>query len=80
MIDGTKGRNYKCKVDEIHAMIEQIKGAFPDQVASPLMHYVDCLIECIRLKDIDCMKKVIGVYMVELNRDGNFIEYQDRIA
>jgi len=38
------------------------------------------LIEAIRMKDIDVMKKIINVYMPELQRDGTFIEYQDRIA
>ena len=44
------------------------------------MHYCDMVVESIRMKDLECMKKVIGVYMEELKRDGNFIEYQDRIA
>ena len=44
------------------------------------MHYCDMLVEAIRMKDLDVMKKIIGVYMSELQRDGTFIEYQDRIA
>jgi len=61
-------------------MIDEIKAGFPAQSGSPLIHYCDMIVESIRLKDLDCMKKVIGVYMEELKRDGTFIEYQDRIA
>lgn len=61
-------------------MLDQIKAGFPTVCGSPLIHYCDMLVECMRLKDIEVMKKIIGVYMEELKRDSTFIEYQDRIA
>jgi hypothetical protein len=47
-------------------MIDQIKAAFPQLTGTPLLHYVDMLVESIRMNDIEVMKKIIGVYKEEL--------------
>ena len=47
-------------------MIDQIKAGFPQLTGTPLLHYIDMLVESIRMEDIDVMKKIIGVYKDEL--------------
>ena len=61
-------------------MVGEVLAEFPDFSSTALMHYCNILVESIKMKDFEIMKKMVGVYKAELQRDASFIEYQDRIA
>ena len=59
--------------------VSQIKQAFPE-MKSLLFNFVDILIDTIEVQDCTLLKQYCGVYKSQLERDGQFINYVDRIA
>lgn len=69
-------RNHKD--DSGLKMVAEVQKEFPEK--TPLFNLITMILDSIKIKDFLMFKTFVSNYKPEIMRDGQFIEYIDRIA